>query len=151
MCFQNEKHILQSCCTYFTVKLAQVSMTWSLISSLSAQTDRYDKATGTRKYQKNTADVSKSVRLASDVCCGNNYQLKWRWRRSWDQKDTCPFLSQTCVIPGETGDPWKKTKNTIMFIRTVVRIAYLNILTLIIYKTGTVNRALDSNIKLFRN
>lgn len=38
-----------------------------------------------------------------------------------------------------------------MFIRTVVRIAYLNILTLIIYKTGTVNRALDSNIKLFRN
>lgn len=96
----------------FTVKLAQVSMTWNLISSLPAQTDRYDKATCTRKYQKNTTEVSKSLRLASDGCCSNSYRLKWRWRRSWDQKDICPFLSQTCATPGETGGPWKKTKNT---------------------------------------
>ena len=115
LCFQNDTHALSNNCTNFTVKVAQASLAWNLISLLPAQTDRYGETTYIKKYQRNNvSEVSKPMWLPPDECSSNNYQLKLRWRRSWDQKDTCPFLSRSCAIPGETGDPWKKTKNTIM-------------------------------------
>lgn len=48
--------------------------------------------------------------LPPGVCGKDNYQLVWRQRRSWGQKDICPFLSQICVTASETGGPGKKTE-----------------------------------------